>query len=317
MNVFLYHVEKWTGCPELRGRTLETLQVNLGLRCTLECHHCHLGASPRRKETMSGAVMDRLLEWLRHAPCKTVDITGGAPELHPRLRPFIAGLRGMGIDILLRTNLAVMTEPEQEELPRFLADMGVHLIGSLPCYLERNVDAQRGTGTFRRSLEGIRRLNRHGYGLRPNLPLTLVYNPAGPFLPPDQCKLEQEYRRILQKDHGLSFSRLIAMANMPIGRFGAMLRHQGEEKAYLTTLERAFNPHTLEGLMCRNQISVRWDGQLFDCDFNLALDMPVNTGSPGEARLDDALADRLIVTGNHCLACTAGAGSSCSGALAA
>ncbi|MBF0125884.1 MAG: arsenosugar biosynthesis radical SAM protein ArsS [Magnetococcales bacterium] len=315
MNEFLHTVEKATGCAELRSRSLDTLQVNLGLQCLLECRHCHLGASPRRKEMMSQSVMEQILAWLRSSECRSVDLTGGTPELHPRFRHFITALRARDIQVQVRTNLTVYQEPGMTDLVRFLGEMQVGLVGSLPCYLEKNVDAQRGAGIFQRSIEAIRLLNRYGYGIHPQWPLLLVYNPSGPSLPPDQTTLEATYREVLKSQYDLFFTRLLTITNMPIGRFQAQLRRQGEEGAYMTTLQKAFNPGTLPGLMCRNQISVRWDGRLFDCDFNLALDKPLLTGNPCVKELSPILASRPIATGNHCLACTAGAGSSCSGAL--
>ncbi len=315
MNAFLHHVEKFTGHAQLHGRSLETIQVNLGLRCNMACSHCHLQASPQRKESMTQAIMEQILSWLATSTCRRLDITGGAPELHPQFRWFISQLHALNKTIQVRTNLTIYQEPRMAEVATFLRDMQVGLVGSLPCYLEKNVDGQRGVGTFQRSLDAIRFLNTLGYGIHPQWPLDLVYNPGGPYLPPDQTQLEQIYHQWMEEKHGLFFTRLLAITNMPIGRFQADLRRQGQENAYMTVLHNAFNPQTLDGLMCRNQISIRWDGELFDCDFNLALNRPLMDDRRCVKELSHDLALRAIVTGNHCLACTAGAGSSCSGTL--
>ncbi|MBF0212421.1 MAG: arsenosugar biosynthesis radical SAM protein ArsS [Magnetococcales bacterium] len=306
-----------TGASRLHGHSLETIQINLGARCTLECHHCHIGASPRRDEFMSAEILDDLLAQLPLAHCRNVELTGGAPELHPRFRPLVERLRALSLRVRVRTNLVIHLEPDMRTLAPFLRDHQVALIGSMPCYLEENVDRQRGEGTFRGSIEAIRRLNALGYGIDPQLPLDLVYNPGGATLPPDQTRLEAQYRLQLRERHGIEFTHLATITNMSIGRFRADLRRKGEEEAYQTLLEEAFNPQTLERLMCRHQISVRWDGQLFDCDFNLALGIPITTPEPRVSALASIPATRTIATGNHCLACSAGAGSSCSGALVA
>ncbi|MEO5330887.1 MAG: arsenosugar biosynthesis radical SAM protein ArsS [Magnetococcus sp. YQC-5] len=317
MNNFLHNVAQHTGSAELRSRSLATIQVNLGPQCSLECRHCHLTASPKRQEAMSQTIMDRILDQLSHMTCQRVDITGGAPELHPLFGQFITRLHARKINIQVRTNLAIYLEPGMDQLLQMLKACHVSLVGSLPCYLEKNVDAQRGPGTFTKTIAAIRMLNTQGYGIHPQWPLDLVYNPQGPSLPPDQHRLEATYRQILQEQYGLFFTRLLTITNMPIGRFKADLMRQGTQKAYMTLLQQAFNPHTLDKLMCRDQISIRWDGRLYDCDFNLALDLPVQATHTDVDTLSDALAFRPIVTGNHCLACSAGSGSSCSGALTA
>ncbi|NGZ07432.1 MAG: radical SAM/Cys-rich domain protein [Magnetococcales bacterium] len=317
MNDFLHCIAHHTGTPQLHGATLHTLQINLGARCNLECHHCHIGASPKRAEMMSSTLIDQLLSQLPAVGWHTVELTGGAPELHPEFQNLVTRLTSLPVFVKVRTNLTLHVQPEYKELAPFLRDRRVGVTGSLPCYLEENVDRQRGTGTYQAAIAALRRLNGLGYGHSTELPLELVYNPGTPTLPPDQKSLEARYRQELHERHGILFTRLIAMANMPIGRFRADLRARGEEKNYHALLQRAFNPHTLEQLMCRHQLSVRWDGRLFDCDFNLALGIPVNTPDPHVQALASTSATRSIATGDHCLACTAGAGSSCSGALLA
>ncbi|MBF0164913.1 MAG: arsenosugar biosynthesis radical SAM protein ArsS [Magnetococcales bacterium] len=317
MNEFLRHVAAFTGATQLHGRSLETVQINLGPLCNLECRHCHLGASPQRAESMSGPVMDHLVAQLTTLRCRVVELTGGAPELHPRFRELVQRLRDLSFPVRVRTNLTIHSDPEMAVMAPFLRDRQVALTGSLPCYLEENVDRQRGSGVFARSIAAIRRLNTLGYGVDPGLPLELVYNPGGASLPPDQARLEERYRLELRQRFGVGFTRLVTLANMPIGRFRADLRRRGEEESYRVLLKRAFNPNTLERLMCRHQVSVRWDGELFDCDFNLALGLPMNAPHPRVESLAVMPVGRVIVTGDHCLACTAGAGSSCSGALVA
>jgi radical SAM/Cys-rich protein len=246
-----------------------------------------------------------------------IDLTGGSPEFNPHFRRFVKSLRQAGHPVQVRTNLTVLLEPGMEEMPQFFRDQEVQLVASLPCYLEENVCMQRGEGVYGKSIAAIRRLNALGYGVRPDLPLLLVYNPGGPFLPPDQSSLETDYRKQLGERFDLFFTRLLTIANMPIGRFLAVLRRQEQEKNYLELLRESFNPQTLDGLMCRHQISIAWDGTLYDCDFNYALSLPVNHGAPDHIRHFNPanLLVRRIVTGDHCFGCTAGAGSSCGGAL--
>jgi radical SAM/Cys-rich protein len=296
---------------------IETLQVNLGLRCNQQCNHCHLEASPNRKEIMEWPTMQMVLRAAKSVDPKLIDLTGGAPELNPNFRVFVKALCEEGRRVQVRTNLTVLLEPGMEGLPEFFRDLGVHLVASMPCYLQENVCAQRGRGVYEKSIEAIKRLNSLGYGIESSLPLNLVYNPGGPFLPPPQLDLEKDYRRELGQRFGIAFSHLLTITNMPLGRFRAELIRKNEEESYLQLLRKSFNPQTVTGLMCRHQISVGWDGTLYDCDFNLALAMPVNHGAPDHIRsfrpLD--LRTRRVVTGEHCFACTAGFGSSCSGAL--
>jgi radical SAM/Cys-rich protein len=299
-------------------RSIDTIQVNVGLQCNQECLHCHLEAGPHRKEIMGWPEMEMILAAADQVKCRTVDITGGAPEMNPHFRPFLEALHSRNLEIMVRTNLTVLLERGMEDLPGLFRQYGIHLIASLPCYLEKNVCAQRGEGSYNRSVEAIRRLNDLGYGSEGDLLLDLVYNPGGPFLPPDQSSLEEDYRRELNSRFGISFSSLLTLTNMPLGRFSQHLRRLNKESEYLQLLKSSFNPGTVEALMCRHQLSVGWDGTLYDCDFNLALGLPVNHGAPDHLRLFDpsALAGRRIVTGDHCFGCTAGHGSSCGGALA-
>jgi radical SAM/Cys-rich protein len=246
-----------------------------------------------------------------------IDLTGGAPELNPSFRQFVSALRKENLQVQVRTNLTVLLEPGMEDLPEFLRNHQIHLVASLPCYLEENVRAQRGEGVYGKSIEAIRRLNALGYGIKTHLPLSLVYNPGGPFLPPPQSALEKDYRRELGQRFGITFTHLLTITNMPLGRFHSELSLQKQEENYLQLLRKSFNLQTVEGLMCRYQISVGWDGTLYDCDFNLALKLPVDHGAPDHIqRFNPAeLLTRRIVTGEHCFGCTAGYGSSCSGAL--
>jgi len=316
MNTFDKAVAEETG-ELLRSDSIKTIQVNLGLRCNLSCRHCHLQAGPGRNEMMSWETMEAVLALARCLPDVLVDITGGAPELHPSLVPFIEALSGSGHPVQVRTNLTVLQEPEMASLPAFFKEHRIELVASLPCYLDANVTAQRGAGAFERSIASLRRLNGLGYGR--DLPLSLVYNPGGAFLPPLQSALEEAYRRELRERHGVVFTRLLTITNMPLGRFLDDLRHEGKDDTYRDLLREAFNPCTVDGLMCRQQICIGWDGRLFDCDFNQALGLSLGEGLPKHvAELDpDILTNRPIVTGEHCFGCTAGAGSSCGGALVA
>ena len=316
MNEFERQIEVISG-GGLHSLNIETLQVNLGLLCNQQCAHCHLEASPQRDEIMGWDVMELILEAARSAGCQLVDLTGGAPELNPHFRYFVEALRREGHQVKVRTNLTVLLKPGMEELPEFFRDHQVQLVASLPCYLEENVCAQRGKGVYERSVAAIKRLNALGYGSHPELPLYLVYNPGGPFLPPPQSALEEDYRRELGQHFNITFTHLLTITNMPLGRFRTELIGKKGEKDYMQLLRESFNPHTVKGLMCCHQLSVGWDGTLYDCDFNLALGLPVNHGAPDHIRSfrSKELKTRRIVTGEHCFACTAGAGSSCGGAL--
>ncbi len=316
MNHFDERVRAATA-DDLHCQDVSTIQVNIGLKCNLQCIHCHVASSPLRKEMMSWENLELVIDAAKRTRCRLVDITGGAPELHTDLRRFIKILHDADIPVMVRTNLTVLLEPGMETMPAFFRDHRVQLVASLPCYLEENVDGQRGEGVFKGSVEAIRKLNAVGYGSDPDLPLSLVYNPVGPYLPPDQAGLESDYRRELKERFDIVFTRLITITNMPIGRYVGVLKKEGKLHEYTELLEKSFNATTLDGLMCRHQINVDWEGNIYDCDFNLALKLLVDHGAPTHIRdFDPAIhAKRRIVTGNHCFGCTAGAGSSCGGAL--
>lgn len=316
-NRFTATVARYTGSELAAENRLQTVQVNIGLRCNLVCRHCHVNSSPRRTEAMDWPTMEAVLRLAQALDVQTVDITGGAPEMHPEFRRFVETLRANNFDVIVRTNLTILLELGYTDLPAWYARQGVRLVASLPCYLEENVDAQRGEGVYHDSIEVIRWLNEEGYGVRPELPLDLIYNPGGPTLPAAQSALEAEYKKALHERFGISFSHLLTITNVPIGRFRGDLRRQHKLEPYLATLEAAFNPATVAPLMCRHQISVAWDGTLYDCDFNLALGLGLTSGSRSVHDVNpDHLRGRAIATGDHCYACTAGAGSSCCGALA-
>lgn len=300
---------------ELRARKLEIIQVKIGLKCNQSCKHCHVDSSPARTECMDPETMQHVIDAAERTRCRLVEITGGAPELHTKFRWFITTLHEKNIPIRLRTNLTALQEKGNADLPELLRDLGVHLVASLPYYLEKDVDDQRGTGVYKKSIEAMKRLNELGYGIEPELPLDLVYNPSGAQLPPHQAILEEDYRRELGKRFGIRFTRLLAIINMPIGRFQQNLEAEGKAQEYLDLLRDSFNPATVDRVMCRNQITVNWDGYVYDCDYNLALDMQV-LGKSHIENLDQAtVVGRAIRTGNHCFGCTAGAGSSCGGSL--
>lgn len=315
-NVFDRLVRESSGVV-LRGESITTFQVNIGLVCNLACHHCHVESSPKRTEEMSWETMEVVLEKMKESGAGMLDITGGAPEMHPRFRDLVRAARGAGHDVMVRTNLTIMLKEGYEDLPAFFAEEGVQLVASLPCYLAENVNKQRGMRVYEKSVEVIQQLNDVGYGVEDGLRLDLVYNPLGASLPPSEKELEADYREVLRERFGISFSRLIAITNMPIGRFMHDLERDGEAEYYLRLLRKAYNPATVEGLMCRHQIHVSWDGRLHDCDFNYALGLGCGEDGGGHIRDFDLkkMRERKIVTGEHCLGCTAGAGSSCGGAL--
>lgn len=302
---------------ELDGLSLQTVQVNINLNCNLACHHCHVESSPARTEQMSWATMAQVLDAARRCQAQTLDITGGAPEMHPDFARFVDAAVAQGLHVIVRTNLTILLQPGYTHLPRFMAERRLHLIASLPCYLETNVDKQRGRHVYRDSVEAIRVLNALGYGIEPHLPLDLVYNPGGPSLPPPQQALEADYRRELKQRFDLQFTRLLTITNMPIGRFLHDLERAGKAQAYQQKLRDAFNPDTLQPLMCRHQIHVGWDGRLYDCDFNYGIALPALGPVTHIADFDpQTFRTRRIATGEHCFGCTAGSGSSCGGALA-
>ncbi len=304
---------------ELKSSAVQTIQVNLGLRCNLSCRHCYVEGSPQRTEVMTWETMQSVLRLAEALPQARVDLTGGAPELNPFFKQFVNTLCDMGNPVQVRTNLTVFFEAGQADTPELMASRGVHLVASLPCYLDDNVDNQRGSGVYKRSIAALRRLNSLGYGLKQELPLNLVYNPGGAFLPPDQATLEDTYRKELKERFNVDFTRLLTITNMPMGRFLSDLQRDGQAEDYRSLLEDNFNQETLEGLMCRHQICISWDGSLADCDFNSALGLTLDGNLPGH--IDELepgqLQGRNIVTGEHCFGCTAGCGSSCGGALVA
>lgn len=300
----------------LRDR-LDTVQINIGRRCNQACRHCHVGASPTRTEAMSDADLEAVLQLLERSGAQTLDITGGAPELHPRFRWLVAEARARGVHVMDRCNLTILTEPGHEDLADFLADHEVEVIASLPCYLEDNVDRQRGAGVYGRSIEGLRRLNARGYG-RGERVLNLVYNPLGPSLPPPQAGLEADYKRELDARFGVVFDGLFTITNMPIDRFAADLRRQGALDDYVRMLAASHNPANLAQVMCRALISIGWDGRVYDCDFHHMLGLALaDDGAPLHVRslVAEDVVGRPIVLRDHCYGCTAGAGSSCGGAL--
>jgi len=303
--------------PPVRRAPLETLQVNLGYRCNQSCQHCHVNAGPARTELMDRETVDVVLAVLDKTGLRTLDLTGGAPELNPHFRDLVREARARGVHVIDRCNLTVLLEPGQEDLAQFLAAQRVEICASLPCYLEDNVETQRGKGVYGASIRGLRTLNALGYG--DDLVLNLVYNPVGAALPPPQHALEAEYRRELAARFGIRFNRLLTLTNMPISRFGAVLLAQGQYGEYMRLLRDNFCASNMETLMCRRLLSVDWRGYLYDCDFNQMLDLPL-PGSAGRRHISELLAapdlaGEQIATGEHCYGCTAGQGSSCGGAL--
>ena len=313
-------VLKTRGLPPLKASGVAILQLNLGKLCNQTCSHCHVDAGPDRREVMSRVHLERALEILKRTDISTVDLTGGAPEMNPHFRWFVAEVRSLGRRVIDRCNLTILSAPGFTDLAEFLAEHEVEIVASLPCYLEENTDRQRGDGVFARSITALKRLNTLGYGQpseQGGLPLNLVYNPLGPTLPPSQNALEADYRRQLSERFGIVFTRLFTITNLPISRFLEELAREGRLEAYMSLLVTSFNPAAVEGVMCRETLSVGWDGRLFDCDFNQMLDLETDSEVP--RRLDEfdaeALGSRRIVTGKRCFGCVAGAGSSCRGAL--
>lgn len=310
-----------TDFPALTRSRLETVQVNLGYRCNQSCVHCHVNAGPQRREAMDRDTVGAVLDYLRAARVTTLDITGGAPELNPHFRDLVTAARGLGVHVMDRCNLTILEEPDQQDLARFLADHRVEIVASLPCYLEENVDRQRGKGVFDASLRALQRLNGLGYGKpETGLTLNLVYNPQGPTLPPPQEALEEDYRTHLRDEFGIVFNRLLTITNMPIQRFGSLLVSKGQFDQYMALLRGAFREQNLEAVMCRTLISVDWQGYVYDCDFNQMLGLPLRQGARPRTHIRELigvdLEGRPIVVKDHCYGCTAGQGSSCGGALA-
>ena len=326
--------------PALTRSKLEILQVNLGYTCNLSCTHCHVNAGPKRTEQMDKANIDLVIEILKQHKVETLDLTGGAPELMPHFRYLVKAARELGVTVIDRCNLTILNEPGQEDLAQFLAENHVEVVASLPCYSEDNVDAQRGKGVFESSIEGLQKLNQLGYGKDDStLPLNLVYNPGGAFLPPGQVELEAAYKEELGAEHNIQFNNLFTITNMPISRFGAVLLAQGEFYDYMNLLKNSYSPANLAGVMCLNTVSVGWEGNLYDCDFNQMLEIPLSgshginniesaryvegankiKGDKSSYHLSDLLSSDLngfpIAVADHCYGCTAGQGSSCGGAI--
>ena len=307
--------------PPLWRRQLTTLQVNLGYTCNQSCLHCHVNAGPTRTEQMDGETVDLVLAVLETRDIGTLDLTGGAPELNTHFRRLVRAARERGVEVIDRCNLTILFEPGQEDLAGFLASNGVRVVASLPCYCADNVDRQRGDGVFDKSIRALQLLNTLGYGRESDLMLDLVYNPKGPTLPPAQTALEADYKRILGKEYGIVFDRLLTLANMPIARFGSTLISKGQFAGYMATLRGAHRDENLDQVMCRSLVSVDWQGRLYDCDFNQMLGIPMREGGRRAARLhlrdllQRSFDENPIATADHCYGCTAGQGSSCGGAL--
>ena len=309
-----------TSFPPLRRSRLATLQVNLGYRCNQTCVHCHVNAGPKRTEEMTARTVGKVIDFMKASGVATLDLTGGAPELNPNFRALVDAAVAHGVRVIDRCNLTILLEPGQEDLAEFLAARRVGVVASLPCYLDENVDRQRGRGVFDASVEGLRRLNSLGYGEEgTDLTLDLVFNPQGPVLPPAQAELERDYKTHLGRRFGIRFNRLLTLANMPIGRFGSILISKGTFEGYLEVLRAAHVESNVEHVMCRSTVSIDWQGYAYDCDFNqmLGLSMRFN-GSPRTHVADLVSTDvegRSIAIRDHCFGCTAGQGSSCGGAL--
>ena len=314
-----YPLLRKTDFPPVKRKKFDTLQVNLGYKCNQTCLHCHVNAGPNRTEMMDSETVDLVIDVLRERGLATLDLTGGAPELNVHFRRLVVAARELGVRVIDRCNLTILFEPEQEDLAQFLADHDVEVTASMPCYSQENVDKQRGDGVFDKSIAGLQKLNSLGYGK--HLPLNLVYNPLGASLPPNQEKLELDFKRELDKHFGIEFTQLFTLANMPIQRFGSTLISKGTFTQYMTLLKENFKQENMEGLMCRNTVSVDYQGNLHDCDFNQMLNMPMRLKDTQKAHLRDLIGQELdgqaIAIADHCYGCTAGQGSSCGGALVA
>lgn len=307
------------GYSELRANGIQILQINVGKLCNQVCRHCHVDAGPDRRESMTRETAEAIIKLLENSNIKTLDITGGAPEMNPNFCWLVQEAKKLDCHIIDRCNLTILVANGFQDLPTFLAEHEVEIVASLPCYLEENCDAQRGNGVFQQSIKALRTLNELGYGLpKSPLSLTLVYNPVGATLPPNQENLEADYRKELQKRYGIEFTQLYTITNLPISRFLDELLQTKQYEIYMQKLVEAFNPSTAASVMCRSMLSVDWLGNLFDCDFNQMLELPLTTKSPQTIfELDlEQLSNRSIATGRHCYGCTAGAGSGCQGSLA-
>lgn len=306
--------------PSIQRSRLEVLQVNMGYLCNQSCLHCHVNAGPKRTELASAETVDQLLAFIQKHQIKSLDLTGGAPEMNPEFKRFVLGARALGAHVMDRCNLTILQQPDYEDMAQFLADNAVEIVASLPCYKEDNVDAQRGKGVFGESIASLQQLNALGYGVDGSgLELSLVFNPQGASLPPPQAALEADYKDHLKKEFGITFTRLFTLANLPIQRFGSTLVSKGEFEPYMDTLMNAHSDANLAGVMCRNTISVDWQGYVYDCDFNQMLNMPLAATGKAKTHISDLLNLNLeqapIAVAGHCYGCTAGQGSSCGGAL--
>jgi len=306
--------------PEIRRAGLETLQVNLGYLCNQSCLHCHVNAGPGRKEIMSREMVDEVIRYLSASEIVQLDLTGGAPELNPGFRKLVLAARERDIEVIDRCNLTVLREPGMKGTAEFLARNEVHIVASLPCYLEENVDKQRGDGVFKTSIEVLQQLNGLGYGASgTGLALDLVFNPQGPVLPPTQQALEKDYKKFLGDQYGIAFNQLLTLTNMPINRFGSTLVSKGGFANYMHLLKQAYRDHNLANVMCRSLVSIDWQGFVYDCDFNQMLGLPVRIDGIKKLHIRDlgkvGLENYPVVVADHCYACTAGQGSGCSGAL--
>jgi radical SAM/Cys-rich protein len=309
-----------TDFPPLRRGQLDTLQVNVGYRCNQSCLHCHVNAGPKRTEEMQADTAELIVRYLDASDVSTLDVTGGAPELNAQFRYLVREGHARGLRVIDRCNLTILEEPGQEDLAEFLAAHGVDVVASMPCYLEENVNAQRGKGVFDASIRGLRRLNALGYGIPGStLALDLVYNPQGATLPPSQQALEPDYKKILMERYGVSFNQLYVLANIPVGRFGSTLITKGELDGYLALLREAHRDDNLDSVMCRSLLSIDWRGYVYDCDFNQMLGLPMRINGSSRVHLSELInvevEGRAIAVRAHCYACTAGQGSSCGGAL--
>lgn len=309
-----------TDFPRLRRKRLQTLQVNLGYLCNQSCTHCHVNAGPNRTEVMTSDTVDAVIDFLDESQVKRLDLTGGAPELNPYFRRLVIAARALNVEVIDRCNLTVLLESGQEDLAEFLAGQEVEIVASLPCYSEENVNSQRGKGVFHDSIIALRQLNRLGYGeANSGLQLNLMYNPTGPFLPPSQRTLEVDYRQHLDDQYGIHFNQLFTLVNMPIQRFGSTLVSKGEFEDYMTLLRGSFSSENLSKVMCRELISVDWQGLVYDCDFNQMLGLPLLIDGNNRPHIRDVrpvnLEDQPIGVADHCYGCTAGSGSSCGGEL--
>jgi len=309
-----------TDFPEIKRDKLETLQVNLGYLCNQSCLHCHVNAGPNRKEQMDLETINHIINFLKTHNIKRLDLTGGAPELNPHFRYLVESARSQNIHVIDRCNLTILQEPEEEGLAEFLANNQVEVVASMPCYLQENVDNQRGKGTYNKSIDALKKLNNLGYGsANSGLELNLMYNPSGPHLPPGQEALQQDYKRELKNKYNIIFNNLYTLTNMPILRFGSMLVSKGEFNNYMATLKDAYLESNLQTVMCRSLISIDWQGYVYDCDFNQMLELPLKTRMKHQAHIKDLnvndLSNNNIVIADHCYGCTAGQGSSCNGSL--